>query len=639
MRKSDLYFRYGVTGLIIILLYSGLLFAGDNFRVYPYLQNPSTRAITIIWFSEENVPGILSWREKGSETNTNVNSIPVSADGLVYSTWEDTTFFKGEAPCTPFRHRIRIGNLNPATGYEYSVTQGTETFTSTFHTAPEGNIPIRFIVYGDSETEPESTGSFTRWVDPVNAGIRSYLIDQTTGYKNNLSVIRSRNPDLVFIAGDLVENGGEQRDWDEFWNHNTGPDTGQSVAGVIPVLGVLGNHEYYEGPYLGRFDRQGSERAVRRFLTYFESPSNNSPVKEHEGRYYSFQYGPATFVVMDVCNNGLNKSGDDTNFYLPGESDPDGGNAPDFGPGSRQYEWLEARLKESQIRCLFTFIIFHHSPYSSGPHGYPAGESENTDKLSGYPVRLLTPLFMQYGVDAVISGHDEMWERSIIHGIELRPDNTGRPHSIHFYDVGQGGDGLREPEESLENPCQEFLVHTDVPEIWENGILVSGGKHYGHLEVDIMPVDENTWQAILKPVYIFPIFDITDSAYSKYERRIYDDQVTLTSYLSDINVFVENVLQGNQEKYSVSRSYPNPSDSMITIECILPEPCQVSIIIHNIQGKVIRTLEENKKCSGLFKTVWNGEDDNGNKVNSGLYFYRIETTSGLHETKQIILVD
>ena len=168
-------------------------------------------------------------------------------------------------------------------------------------------------------------------------------------------------PDLVFIAGDLVETGGEQRDWDEFWRHNTDRGSELSLAGKIPIMAALGNHEYYEGSQLDGFNQPGSERAVKRFLTYFESPSNNSSVAEHEGRYYSLKYGPATFIVLDVCNNGPNKSGDDTNFYLLGEDDPDGGKAPDFGPGTGQYIWLEARLKESQLQSMFAFIIFHHS--------------------------------------------------------------------------------------------------------------------------------------------------------------------------------------------------------------------------------------------------------------------------------------
>jgi len=144
------------------------------------------------------------------------------------------------------------------------------------------------------------------------------------------------------------------------------------------------------------------------------------------------------------------------------------------------------------------------------------------------PFVYFTPLFMHFGVDAVISAHDEMWERSTITGTEIRPDQSERSHIIHFYDVRTGGDGLREPEIGLDNSYQQFLVHNDVPEVWENGILKAGGKHYGHLEIDILPAAGDTWQALLKPVYIFPLFNSADSAYSLCERRIYNDEVTLT---------------------------------------------------------------------------------------------------------------
>ncbi len=623
----------------ILLIFSSGLTAQDKFRIFPYLQNPDIDAITILWFSEENSPGLFSWWEQGTATKIHLNSTPVPAEALEYSLWEDTTFFEGQAPSAPFRHRVRIENLNPYSTYEYTVVQGTETFSSTFRTAPEGNAPVRFIVYGDSETEPESTGKFTVWVDPVNDSVRAYLTDQTTGYKNNLEVIRSREPDLVFVAGDLVETGGEQRDWDEFWRHNTNRISELSLAGKIPVMAALGNHEYYEGSRLDGYNQPGSERAVKKFLTYFESPSNNSPVAEHEGRYYSLKYGPATFIVLDVCNNGPNTSGDDTNFYLLGESDQNGGKAPDFGEGSEQYFWLEARLREAQLQSMFTFLIFHHSPYSSGPHGYPAGEAENTDKQSGYPVRLLTPLFMQYGVDGVISAHDEMWERSTITGTETRPDRSERSHTIHFYDVGQGGDGLREPEKGLDNPDQQFLVHNDVPELWENGILKAGGKHYGHLEVDLLPVDDDTWQALLRPVYIFPVFNSAGSEYSLFERRIYNDEVTLTRYLSDLTVSVTDVLQDRPDNFLFSRSYPNPFSSEIEIEYFLPEPSHAKIRVFDLRGKVIRILQESKIDSGYSKIIWDGKNEAGNSVPHGFYFYRIETSAGLTETRKIIYMN
>ncbi len=619
-------------------LYLSVLTAQGDFRVLPYLQNPGPNAITILWFSEEQTSGVCSYHKLNTEMNTPIASNPVPAEALAYSVWEDTTYFEGEAPSVPFRHCIRIEDLEPNTTYEYSVTQGTALFNSSFRTAPDRNGPVRFIVYADSETEPESTGSFTLWVDPLTLVWRSYLFDQTTGYRNNLDVIRSRHPDLVFIAGDLVQSGGEQRDWDEFWFHNADQDSGKSLAGSIPIQAALGNHDYYEGPNLDQYNQPGSERAVNRFLTYFETPSNHASNAEQEGRYYCLKYGPATFIVLDVCNQGPNAGDGDTNFYLLGENDPGGGNAPDFAAGSEQYLWLEAQLMEAQLNSLFTFVILHHAPYSSGPHGLPPGVVESSDNQSGIPVRQLTPVFFRYGVDAVFSGHDEMWERSEIAGFETKPDGTEEGYTIHFYDVGIGGDGLREPFEGTDNPYQEFLVHTDVPEVWENGILKDGGKHYGHLEVDIMQQDDSTWQAILTPVYIFPLYNPEDSSYSDFERRVYDDQITLTCNEIHTRVSARAFPVSGHLPGSLlySRNHPNPFHTNTMIEYMLPEQCVVSIKIFNLLGENIQMLDAGLQFSGFNNLTWDGKDESGNMVSPGIYFYRVETSPGQVLTGKMI---
>ncbi len=294
-----------------------------------------------------------------------------------------------------------------------------------------------------------------------------------------------------------------------------------------------------------------------------------------KGRYYSIKYGPASFIALDLCNNGINGSEEDTNYYLLGESDSGGGNAPDFGVGSRQYNWLEQQLVDAQEQSLFTFVFFHHAPYSSGPHGFPSGVGDLFDNQSGIPVRALTPLFMKYGVDAVFSGHDEIWERSEVTGSEIQQDGTEVNHSIQFYDVGTGGDGLRGPVTGTDNPFQKFLVHRDVPEVWDENILSEGGKHYGHMEVDIVPRENNSWQAILKPVYIFPLFNIVDSTYSEFERRVYDDQVILTRFDT-----ASNVSAGDRSSPDFFfRTYPNPFWEKSYIEYLLPEASQVTILV------------------------------------------------------------
>jgi len=603
---------------------SGLLNAQENFRVWPYLQHPATDGISIIWFSETELPGMLELRGSGTQVVRNIESAPVLAEELAYTLWEDTTFFGGEAPAAPFKHRIRLEDLEEGTLYEYSVSQGSDTFSSSFRTATVGYSNIRFMVYGDSETEPESTGNFTAWPDPDSGASRKYLVDQTTGYRNNLEVIRSRNPDLVLIAGDLTQHGGEQRDWDEFWIHNTDSSKGLSLAGQVPLIPTPGNHDYYEGNYLDGYSQPGSERAMGRYLTYFESPANDSPNEEQEGRYYHLKYGPVSIIALDLCNNGLNGSEEDTNFYLLGESDSLGGNAPDFGPESPQYMWLEDQLIESQQSSLFTFVMFHHIPYSSGPHGFPPGIGDLLDNQSGQPTRVLTPLFLKYGVDAVFCGHDEMWERSEVSGFEFLTDSTEVPVTLPFFDVGIGGDGLRGPWNGTNNELQLFLVHSDAREVWEEGILVEGGKHYGHLEVDIISVDDFTWNAVLTPVYVLPIYSIEDSAFTGFERREYDDQIILTHTIPDTTV---GNLEHSEPK-AASGTYPNPFYSQALIKYELDESGNTKVSIWDNQGRLIRILLDQYMVAGSHTVIWEGEDGAGNPVSPGLYLYRIETETG-----------
>ncbi len=175
--------------LLLICLSSSVSPADNNFRVFPYLQNPSPTAMTIVWFSETNTSGKLSYKAQGSLLQKQETSQPKQADALKYSTWEDTTYFANGAPTPPYRHRIRIEGLKPGKQYLYTVYQGQDRFNASFQTTPEGNVPVRFIVYGDSETEPESTGKHAIWTDPLSNIDRKYLIDQTQKFwaKNDSS--------------------------------------------------------------------------------------------------------------------------------------------------------------------------------------------------------------------------------------------------------------------------------------------------------------------------------------------------------------------------------------------------------------------------------------------------------------------
>ena len=122
-------------------------------RVNPYLQNPATDAMTIMWFTQENVSGTLTVNLPGGPQN--FASTPALASALAFHPDEVALLPGGIDPGAPYQHRIRVTGLQAGTSYNYTVTQGNETFNGTFKTIPDASSSVRFVVYGDSETEPE----------------------------------------------------------------------------------------------------------------------------------------------------------------------------------------------------------------------------------------------------------------------------------------------------------------------------------------------------------------------------------------------------------------------------------------------------------------------------------------------------
>lgn len=516
----DLIRSWGLFVATVVALAADSRAASESFRVLPYVQNPTSDSISVLWISPDQRPGCLKVTVDGAERR--LNSVVVPAELLRPNPFApEPGASENQVPL--FKHRVRVEGLQPGTNYSYTVEQGSARFEDAFATAPDAETPIRFIVYSDSETEPESsTSPPVDWpVGPGSnrpEGITRYVVDQTIGYRENLKVIDQRKPNFISIVGDLVESGGEQRDWDEFWKHNAGEYN--ALAGHIPIFAAPGNHENYGGPGgFGGYSAEAADFGVGKFLTYFEVPSNGAENRSHRGRYYRINYGPIALISVDSSDGLPYGTASDTNHNLSGS------NAPDFNPGSPQYRWIEQQLADAQKTAKFTFVQFHHTMYGSGPHSVPFGQ-KNFSGQSGIAMRVLEPLFHRYGVDAVLSGHDEMLERSKTIGVEVLPDGTERSHAIHFYDVGLAGDGLRGPSTGFDNPARQFLAHDNSAEVWDGRRLVSGGKHYGHLEINVAPNGEGIWQAIIAPVQNFPLMN-ADGEVSGWERRQYDDVVTI----------------------------------------------------------------------------------------------------------------
>jgi flagellar hook assembly protein FlgD len=87
----------------------------------------------------------------------------------------------------------------------------------------------------------------------------------------------------------------------------------------------------------------------------------------------------------------------------------------------------------------------------------------------------------------------------------------------------------------------------------------------------------------------------------------------------------------------LSQNRPNPFNQSTLIDYALPTHSPVEIIIYNSLGQVVRELVNEAKQAGRHQVLWDGSDDYGVEVASGIYFYTINIDK-YQESKRMILI-
>lgn len=85
-------------------------------------------------------------------------------------------------------------------------------------------------------------------------------------------------------------------------------------------------------------------------------------------------------------------------------------------------------------------------------------------------------------------------------------------------------------------------------------------------------------------------------------------------------------------------NHPNPFNPTTTISFSIPEKSNVDLIIHNIKGQKIKTLINENLTKGSHSITWNGKDEHGISVSSGLYFYKIVINNDFEVTGKGLLL-
>lgn len=203
----------------------GAVLAGP-FVKGPYLQNLTPRSVTVMWEAERPAPAVVTLLVRPPR--------------------------RIEVPAEEIAETV-IEGLAPGTRYGYAVELAGQRVVGEFATAPEPTSPYRFIVFGDSRSNPSS-------------------------HRRVVERIRGEVPDFLLGTGDMVNDGLSDQDWQQFFD----------IEGELLRDNVM-------FPSLGNHDRQGKGRTADNYRKYFSLPEN-SPDPE---RYYAFTYGNARFLVLD----------------------------------------------------------------------------------------------------------------------------------------------------------------------------------------------------------------------------------------------------------------------------------------------------------------------------------------------------
>jgi hypothetical protein len=97
-------------------------------------------------------------------------------------------------------------------------------------------------------------------------------------------------------------------------------------------------------------------------------------------------------------------------------------------------------------------------------------------------------------------------------------------------------------------------------------------------------------------------------------------------------------------EFVLEQNYPNPFNPQTTISYSLPANSHVSLKIYSVTGQLVRTLYDGERAVGRHTMVWDGMNDRGNSIGSGVYFYRLQATprtgafTGFVQTKKLLML-
>ena len=94
---------------------------------------------------------------------------------------------------------------------------------------------------------------------------------------------------------------------------------------------------------------------------------------------------------------------------------------------------------------------------------------------------------------------------------------------------------------------------------------------------------------------------------------------------------------GGGRKLELAPNHPNPFSRATEIAFQLARTGHATLRVYDVAGQVVATLRDGELSAGAHRAIWDGKDDTGRQVASGLYFYRLTTGEGRGVRRMLLI--
>ena len=291
-------------------------------------------ARTIMWEAKVKQPYTLEYRLQGSKD--------IKAVQAKDSSFTDKDIF--------IQYTARLSGLVPGSAYEYRIN--TAQNKGRWHKlSTEKGDGFTALIFPDSQS-----ADYSGWQQLAR---EAYKRHQESAFYVNM--------------GDLVDNGQDASQWRAWFNSVS------VFSDAVPLAPVIGNHEAYS--------LEWKECLPVSYTRLFNVPQNG--LAKYPNQFYSFDYGPVHFVVLD------------TNFPEMKKFQPD--------LLADELQWLETDLAAS--KAPWKVALMHRDIFLYG-FGPESGRAQTKTHFLDFSYQLM-PVLDKYKVDAVLTAHLHTYRRRV----------------------------------------------------------------------------------------------------------------------------------------------------------------------------------------------------------------------------------